>query len=185
MLAHQPPVIADSIPWPGAVLLLGTDLLVIDELQDFISHPAALLTSILSRTCQFNVLAVLSRQTLDQLPDRLRSDLQHGDLDICFPTGHDDTEQQAKVVATVNPFSVKHEGAGHKQRSHPALFPLPGRPRRLLDLHLRQLAAHAALRPRVGCEVRGPGADTDRRPYAGVRLRAASIEAQRVCGGFQ
>ncbi len=55
----------------------------------------------------------------------------------------------------------------------------PGRPRRLLDLHLRQLAAHAALRPRLGCEVRGPGADHDRRPHAGVRLRARRRQHRR------
>ena len=55
----------------------------------------------------------------------------------------------------------------------------PGRPRRLLDLHLRQLAAHAALRPRLGCEVRGPGADHHRRPHPGVRLRARPRQHRR------
>ncbi len=47
-----------------------------------------------------------------------------------------------------------------------------GRPRRLLDVHLHQLAAHARLRPRVGREVRGSGAGRGRRPHAGVPVRA-------------
>jgi hypothetical protein len=47
-----------------------------------------------------------------------------------------------------------------------------GRPRRVLDLHLHQLAAHPALRPRLGREVPGPGAGGDRRAHAGVPVRA-------------
>jgi hypothetical protein len=46
VLAHQPPLVANSIPWSGAVLLLSACLLVIDDLYDFISNPAAQLTSI-------------------------------------------------------------------------------------------------------------------------------------------
>ena len=48
----------------------------------------------------------------------------------------------------------------------------PRRARRLLDLHLRQLAADAAVRARVGREVRGRRAHDRRRPHARVRLRA-------------
>ncbi len=46
-----------------------------------------------------------------------------------------------------------------------------GRPHRFLDLHLHQLAAHAALCPRLGREISRPGTGGDRRPRAGVRLR--------------
>jgi hypothetical protein len=53
VLAHQPPLVANSIPWSGAVLLLGTDVLVIDELHDFVSHPAAQLTSIFPLQAQW------------------------------------------------------------------------------------------------------------------------------------
>ena len=47
-----------------------------------------------------------------------------------------------------------------------------GRPRRLLDVHVRQLAADAALRPGLGREVRGRRPDGRRRPHARVRVRA-------------
>ena len=42
----------------------------------------------------------------------------------------------------------------------------PGRPRRLLDVHLRQLASHAAVRARLGRQVRRPGTDDRGRPHA-------------------
>ena len=61
-----------------------------------------------------------------------------------------------------------------------------GRPGRLLDLHLHQLAAHAALRPRLGREVQGPRAGGDRRAHAGVPVRArrstTSAGPCRTCG---
>ena len=44
-------------------------------------------------------------------------------------------------------------------------------PRRLLDVHVYQLAPDARLRPRVVGEVRGSGADRDRRPHARVPVR--------------
>ena len=47
-----------------------------------------------------------------------------------------------------------------------------GGARRLLDLFLHQLAAHAALRPRLVREVRGPGPGRARRAHPGVRIRA-------------
>ena len=56
--------------------------------------------------------------------------------------------------------------------AHAGRAPRQGRPRRLLDLHVHQLAPHAALRPRVGREVRGRRARRDRRPHARVRVRA-------------
>ena len=43
-----------------------------------------------------------------------------------------------------------------------------GRPRRLLDLHVRQLAAHPALRPRVGNQVSRPGVGRSRCPHARI-----------------
>jgi len=43
-----------------------------------------------------------------------------------------------------------------------------GRAGRFLDLHLRQLDAHAALRARLGREVQGPGPRGDRRAHARV-----------------
>ena len=46
-----------------------------------------------------------------------------------------------------------------------------GRPHRLLDLHLHQLAAHTSLCPRLGREVQGSGIGGDRRALAGVRVR--------------
>ena len=47
-----------------------------------------------------------------------------------------------------------------------------GRPRRLLDVHLHQLAPNPRLRPRLGREVRGPGVGRGRRPHARVPVRA-------------
>ena len=47
-----------------------------------------------------------------------------------------------------------------------------GRVRRLLDVHLRQLAADPALRPRVGREVRRARPHRGRRAHPGIRLRA-------------
>ena len=54
------------------------------------------------------------------------------------------------------------------------------RPRRLLDVHLHQLAADAAVRPRLGREVPRPGADGRRRPHARVRLRARRRQHRRA-----
>ena len=52
--------------------------------------------------------------------------------------------------------------------------------RRLLDLHLRQLAAHPAVRPGLGRRsTRDHGPDRHRRPHAGVRLRARRRERPR------
>jgi hypothetical protein len=102
----------------------GTHFLVLDEFHDFVSQSAAQLTSMLSETRKFNLFAVLSHQTLDQVPDRMRSGLQNVEVDITFRTGRDDAEQQAKVVGSVDPFSVKHEVAEHQERSHPTFFPL-------------------------------------------------------------
>jgi hypothetical protein len=101
-----------------------TERRVIDELQVVVSQSAAQLTSTLSETRKFNLFAVLSHQTLDQVPDRMRSALQNVEVDITFRTGRDDAEQQAKVVDNVDPFSVKHEVAEHQERSHPTFFPL-------------------------------------------------------------
>jgi hypothetical protein len=78
----------------------------------------------LSETRKFNLFAMLSHQTLDQVPDRMRSGLQNVEVDITFRTGRDDAKQQAKVVGNVDPFSVKHEVAEHQERSHPTFFPL-------------------------------------------------------------
>jgi hypothetical protein len=47
MLAHQPPVVGDSILRSGAVLLLEKHFLVIDDPQDFVAHATAQLASIL------------------------------------------------------------------------------------------------------------------------------------------
>jgi hypothetical protein len=97
---------------------------VLDEFHDFVSQSAGQLTSMLSETRKVNLFAVLSHQTLDQVPDRMRSGLQDVEVGITFRTGRDDAEQQAKVVGKVDPFSVKHEVAEHHERSHPTLFPL-------------------------------------------------------------
>ena len=51
--------------------------------------------------------------------------------------------------------------------------------RRLLDLHLRQLAPNAAVHPGLGREVRGSRPDRHRRPHAGVRLRARRRQRAR------
>jgi hypothetical protein len=64
----------------------GTHFLVLDEFHDFVSQSAAQLTSMLSETCKFNLFAVLSHQTLDQVPDRMRSGLQDVEVDITFRT---------------------------------------------------------------------------------------------------
>ena len=60
------------------------------------------------------------------------------------------------------------------------------RPGRFLDLHLHQLAAHAALCPRVGREIQGSGAGGDRRARAGVRVREEHRQRapgrRRTCG---
>ena len=58
--------------------------------------------------------------------------------------------------------------------------PRTRRPRRLLDLHLHQLAAHAALRPGLGREVPRPRPDRDRRPHARVRVRAQRRQRHRA-----
>ena len=54
------------------------------------------------------------------------------------------------------------------------------RPRRLLDLHLHQLAPDAALRPGLGGEVRRRRPDRRRRPHARVRLRARRRQRHRA-----
>ncbi len=86
-------------------MLLGTCLRVIDELQGFATHAAARLTSTLSETHKFNLFAVLSDQTLDQVPDRMRSGARKVEVDTTFRTGRDDAAQQANVMGKVDPFS--------------------------------------------------------------------------------
>ena len=55
----------------------------------------------------------------------------------------------------------------------------PRRPRRLLDLHLHQLAPHAPLCPGMGREIRGCRTDRRWRAYAGVRFRAQRRQCHR------
>jgi len=62
----------------------GTHFLVLDEFHDFVSQSAAQLTSMLSETRKFNLFAVLSHQTLHQVPDQMRSGLQNVEVDITF-----------------------------------------------------------------------------------------------------
>ena len=61
----------------------------------------------------------------------------------------------------------------------------PRRPRRLLDVHLHQLAAHGALSPRVGCEVPRPGLDRDRCSHARIRLRGQRRQRRRADAGLR
>ena len=58
--------------------------------------------------------------------------------------------------------------------------PRPSRPRRLLDLHLHQLAAHAPISAGVGREIRGRRSHGDRRSHARVRLRARHRQRRRA-----
>ena len=55
-----------------------------------------------------------------------------------------------------------------------------GGPRRLLDLHLHQLAPDAAIHQGMGREVQGRGAGGDRGAYAGVQRREATGERALV-----
>ena len=50
---------------------------------------------------------------------------------------------------------------------------------RLLDVHVCELVADAAVRPRVGRSVPRARADRDRRPHAGIRLRARARQRAR------
>ena len=120
--AFQPPVVVNSIPWSGAIMLLATRLRVIDELQGFATHAAARLTSMLSETRKFQPIAVLSDQTLDQVPDRMCSGLQNGEVDITFRTGRDDAAQQANLVGRVDPVFLKHKGAPPERVHHRPSF---------------------------------------------------------------
>ena len=58
--------------------------------------------------------------------------------------------------------------------------PRPSRPRRLLDLHLHQLAAHPPVSSGLGREIRGRRPDHHRRAYARVRLRARPRQRRRA-----
>ena len=60
-----------------------------------------------------------------------------------------------------------------------------GRPRRLLDVHVHQLAAHARLRPCMGREVREPGAGRRRRPHARVPVREGDRQRPRGREGHE
>ena len=62
----------------------------------------------------------------------------------------------------------------------PAGPPRPGGPRRLLDLHLHQLAAHAPIPACVGREIRGRRPHRHRRSHARVRLRARHRQRRRA-----
>ena len=69
-------------------------------------------------------------------------------------------------------------GAAHARRAA-----RQGRARRLLDVHLHQLAAHPRLRPRVGREVRGSRPRRRRRAHARVPVRAGRRERPLGRGG--
>jgi hypothetical protein len=55
VLAHQPQVVADSILWPGAALLLAAALPVIDLPQELVSRAAGTAGLMLYMTRKFNV----------------------------------------------------------------------------------------------------------------------------------
>ena len=88
---------------------------------------------------------------------------------------------------------VEGQPGGVRRRDRLAQFgaadsggpPRARRPRRLLDVHLHQLAAHPALPARMAREVRGPGRDGDRRPHAGVRVRAERRQHRPAGAGVQ
>ncbi len=60
-----------------------------------------------------------------------------------------------------------------------------GRAGRLLDLHLRQLVAHAPVRARVGDQVSDSGAGGSRCPYARVPVRARPGQRARLADVVQ
>jgi len=107
VLAHQPLAVANSILWSGAVLLLGTYLVMVDELQGFVSPVGGTTGSVQSETRKFNLIAMLSQQALDQVPGQMRSGLRNVEVDTTFRTGRDAAEYLSQIMGSVDPFSIR------------------------------------------------------------------------------
>jgi hypothetical protein len=87
----------------------GTHYLILDEFHQFVAQSADALTGMLSQTRKFGLFVVLSHQTRDQVPERLRGALQNVELDVVFRTGRQDAEVLARGVGTVDPLAVKKQ----------------------------------------------------------------------------
>src|SRR5262249_54580509 len=87
----------------------GTHFLVLDECQLFVAQSSATLAEMLSQTRKYGLFAVLSHQTRDQVPERLRGALQDVEVGVSLRVGREDAEHAAKAVGTVDPLAVKKE----------------------------------------------------------------------------
>src|SRR5512142_1758984 len=100
--------------------------LLLDEFSQFLAQSEESLTRTLSETRKYNLFCVMAHQNWSQASDRLRGALQNVGLEVILKAGLLDAEYSARLLAAVDPLSVKHTVADEEavERTHPTFFPL-------------------------------------------------------------
>src|SRR5512144_2028634 len=80
----------------------------------------------LSETRKYGLFCAMAHQNWSQASERLRGALQNVGLKVILKAGRQDAEYSARLLAAVDPMSVKHTVADQaaEGRTHPTFFPL-------------------------------------------------------------
>ena len=82
--------------------------LMIDEFCQFMAQSEETLTRMLSETRKYDLFCVMAHQNWSQASDRLKGALQNVGLEVILKAGRMDAEYSARLLAAVDPLSVKH-----------------------------------------------------------------------------
>jgi DNA helicase HerA-like ATPase len=88
-----------------------THFALLDEFHEFVAQSEGALTTILSQTRKYGLHAVLSYQTLSQIPEPIQGALQNVEVEVTFRTGRHDAEVAAKSIGSIDPHAVKKQEA--------------------------------------------------------------------------
>src|SRR5512144_3324685 len=100
--------------------------LILDEFSQFLAQSEESLTRMLSETRKYGLFCVMAHQNWSQASERLKGALQNVGLEVILKAGRVDAEYSARLLAAVDPMSVKHtvENETAVERTHPTFFPL-------------------------------------------------------------
>lgn len=103
-----------------------THHLIIDEFSEFASQSQRALSRMLSECRKYFLFLVMANQTRSQTAEGLEGALQNIGIEWIFKSGRFDAEYSAKILAWVNPWSVKHRVPNEEGglRTHPAYLPV-------------------------------------------------------------
>lgn len=87
----------------------GSHHLIIDEFSEFTAQSEEALARMLSQTRKFGLFLVMAHQTWSQASERLRGALANVGLEVAFRLGRTDAEHTARLLARVDPKTVRQD----------------------------------------------------------------------------